>query len=225
MTEAEWLTGTDPGPMLDCLGEQASDRKLRLFGCACIRSVGHLLADGPISEKTIEFAERFADGQATRNELHGQAWGTPGEAYAVVLWKASDAAETAAEFAAGRVRMAVSDFTPRDAAFFARQPFFENAKAVPEAAYDDERSCQADLLRDIFGNRFRPAAVQPRWRTADVLGLARGIYDDRAFDRLPLLADALMDAGCDNEQVLSHCRSDGPHVCGCWVVDLVLGKE
>jgi hypothetical protein len=81
------------------------------------------------------------------------------------------------------------------------------------------------LIRDIFGNPFRPVAFDPRWRTADAVGLARGIYEDRAFDRLPLLADALMDAGCADEQVLSHCRSDGPHVRGCWVVDLVLSKE
>jgi hypothetical protein len=80
------------------------------------------------------------------------------------------------------------------------------------------------LIRDLFGNPFRPVAFDPRWRTADTVGLARGIYDERAFDRLPLLADALMDAGCADEQVLGHCRSEGPHVRGCWVVDLVLGK-
>jgi hypothetical protein len=84
---------------------------------------------------------------------------------------------------------------------------------------------RAYLARCVFGNPFRPVAFDLRWRTADVLGLARGIYDERAFDRLPLLADALMDAGCADEQVLGHCRSDGPHVRGCWVVDLVLGKE
>jgi hypothetical protein len=84
---------------------------------------------------------------------------------------------------------------------------------------------QAQVLRDVFGNPFRPVALDPRWRTADVLGLARGIYEDRASDRLPLLADALMDAGCDSDEILNHCRSDGPHVRGCWVVDLVLGKE
>jgi hypothetical protein len=84
---------------------------------------------------------------------------------------------------------------------------------------------QAEFVRDIFGNPFRTVAFDPQWRSADAIGLARGIYDDRAFDRLPLLADALMDAGCNDEQVLSHCRSDGPHVRGCWVVDLVLGKE
>jgi hypothetical protein len=77
----------------------------------------------------------------------------------------------------------------------------------------------------LFGNPFRPLAFDSRWRTADVLGLARGIYEDRAFERLSLLADALMDAGCDSEDTLSHCRGPGPHVRGCWVVDLVLGKE
>ena len=71
----------------------------------------------------------------------------------------------------------------------------------------------------------RPVAFDPRWRTADAVGLARGMYEDRALDRLPLLADALMDAGCADEQVLGHCRSEGPHVRGCWVVDLVLGKS
>ena len=88
-----------------------------------------------------------------------------------------------------------------------------------------ECAVQASLLRDVFGNPFRPVAFDPRWRTADVTALARGIYDDRAFDRLPLLADALMAAGCDSEDLLAHCRSEGPHVRGCWVVDLVLGKE
>jgi hypothetical protein len=87
----------------------------------------------------------------------------------------------------------------------------------------------AELLRrlahDIFGNPFQPSAFDPRWRTADAVGLARGIYEDRAFDRLPLLADALMDAGCADDQMVGHCRGDGPHARGCWVVDLVLGKE
>ena len=84
----------------------------------------------------------------------------------------------------------------------------------------------ADLLRDIFGNPFRPAAQDPAWRTETVLALARGIYEERAFDRMPILADALQDAGCTSEDVLGHCRdAKQVHVRGCWVVDLVLGKE
>jgi hypothetical protein len=83
----------------------------------------------------------------------------------------------------------------------------------------------ADLVRELFGNPFRPIAIDPRWQTSTVLDLARLIYDERAFDRLPILADALMDSGCDNDDVLSHCRGEGPHVRGCWVVDLLLGKK
>jgi hypothetical protein len=81
----------------------------------------------------------------------------------------------------------------------------------------------AALLRDIVGDPFRPATIDPRWRTADTVGLARGIYEDRAFDRLPLLADALMDAGCDSGTIVGHCHSIGLHTRGCWVVDLILG--
>ncbi len=84
---------------------------------------------------------------------------------------------------------------------------------------------QAHIFRDIFGNPFRPVAFDPTWRSSTAVDLARAIYDDRAFDRLPILADALQDAGCEDAAILGHCRGDGPHVRGCWVVDLVLGKE
>lgn len=84
---------------------------------------------------------------------------------------------------------------------------------------------QCQLLRDIFGNPFRPVMVSPVWQMANVLALAQAIYEDRAFDRMPILADALEDAGCTNQEVLGHCRGPGPHVRGCWVLDLLLGKE
>ncbi|MCE9566332.1 MAG: hypothetical protein K8U57_30275 [Planctomycetes bacterium] len=81
-------------------------------------------------------------------------------------------------------------------------------------------------MRDIIGNPFRPVTTDPTWLTTDVVALATGIYEDRAFDRMPILADALQDAGCDNDDILNHCRNANQvHVRGCWVVDLVLGKE
>ncbi len=80
-------------------------------------------------------------------------------------------------------------------------------------------------LRDIVGNPFRPIVFNPAWRTSTVRGLASAIYAERAFDRLPILADALEDAGCDQPDLLAHCRSDGPHVRGCWAVDLILAKS
>jgi hypothetical protein len=91
-----------------------------------------------------------------------------------------------------------------------------------------ELSIQADLLRDIFGNPFRRVTVQPswvQWKDGTVLHLARSIYEDRRFEDLPILADALEEAGCTDLDILGHCRSGGDHVRGCWVVDLVLGKR
>jgi hypothetical protein len=76
----------------------------------------------------------------------------------------------------------------------------------------------------VAGNPFRPPAFDPGWRTAAVVAIAEGVYEERAFDRLPILADALQDAGCDSDDILDHCRGPGPHVRGCWAVDLVLGK-
>ncbi len=106
-------------------------------------------------------------------------------------------------------------YTNQGDLFWSRQQYFDREMSL--------RFC--NQFRDVTGNPFRPVAVDPAWRTATAVGIAQAIYDDRAFDRLPILADALQDAGCENADILAHCRGDGPHVRGCWVVDLVLGKE
>jgi hypothetical protein len=113
--------------------------------------------------------------------------------------------------------------TPDDFGFSA----WRAADTVRKAGGDITRELadQTALLRDIFGNPFRPVAVDPAWLTSDVLALAKGIYEDRAFDRMPILADALQEAGCDSDDILNHCRGPGPHARGCWVVDLILGKS
>ncbi len=98
-------------------------------------------------------------------------------------------------------------------------------KSVRYAAYRAEQTAQSRLVEDIFGNPFRPTAFDPEWRTSTVVSLARGIYEERAFDRMPILADSLQDAGCDNDTILSHCRGQEQHVRGCWVVDAALNKE
>jgi hypothetical protein len=238
MTEAEWLTATDPTPLLGYSGENTNDRKLRLFACACCRRIWRLLADAGAPESnrhplryTVELGEKYADGLVSRRRLRGKDFGD-----------STDRAETLAAMATiymGRrgQKEPESSICARNAsalaAFAAARPnksvyYVEDIDAESSGrprVYRAERKAQAALFRDIFGNPFRPVAFDPRWRTADVLGLARGIYEERAFDRLPLLADALMDAGCGDEAILTHCRSDGLHVRGCWVVDLVLGKE
>jgi hypothetical protein len=86
----------------------------------------------------------------------------------------------------------------------------------------------ADLLRDILGNPFRRVSLRPswlRWQASMVPRIARAAYEERAFDRLPVLADALEEAGCTDADVLSHLRGPGPHVRGCWALDLILGKQ
>ncbi|MCE9568123.1 MAG: hypothetical protein K8U57_39475 [Planctomycetes bacterium] len=80
-------------------------------------------------------------------------------------------------------------------------------------------------MRDIFGNPFRKVKFNKKWRSSTVVALAKEIYEAKAFDQLPILADALQDAGCENEDILTHCRGPGPHVRGCFVVDLLLGKS
>jgi hypothetical protein len=94
----------------------------------------------------------------------------------------------------------------------------QQAQTVNECRDWSARLAQVtrSLLRDIFGNPFRPVTLDPRWLSSTVLDLARTIYDERVFERLPILADALMDAGCDSEEVINHCRSEGSHVRGCW---------
>ena len=82
-----------------------------------------------------------------------------------------------------------------------------------------------DILRHIFGNPFRPISLNPSWLTSTVLALAQGIYSEKAFDRMPILANTLQDAGCDNADILDHCRQPGVHTRGCWCVDLLLGKS
>ncbi|MBP3953754.1 hypothetical protein J8F10_00365 [Gemmata sp. G18] len=90
---------------------------------------------------------------------------------------------------------------------------------------NDEAVAQTWLTRDIFGNPFRPVTFSPSWRTSTAVALASQMYESRDFGAMPILADALQDAGCDSADVLDHCRGPGPHVRGCWVVDLVLGKR
>jgi hypothetical protein len=102
--------------------------------------------------------------------------------------------------------------------FGAGMPRTEEGNTAREAV-------EASLLRNLLGNPFRPVAFDPGWRTDTAVSLARRVYESRDFSLMPILADALQDAGCESADVLRHCREPGTHVRGCWVVDGVLGKE
>lgn len=212
MTDAEWQAATSPDQLLAHLGGGRSKRKLRLLACACCRRMGAFI---PAEfREMLATAERYADRQVRKSELPSH----------IKRFRHVDRAAGAVVLVAHKhgsvesLRMAIAEARWVLAANGQGRHFGE-----PLAA---EGAVQADLLRDVFGNPFRPVALSPAWLTSTVLALAQGTYEDRAFDRLPILADALMDAGCDNDNVLSHCRDDSQaHVRGCWVVDLLLGKE
>jgi hypothetical protein len=209
MTEAEWQASADLASMLELVRPKAGDRKLRLFACGCCRRVSRFMPDKR-SRTALAVAERFADGlasEAERQAAVSPTWHIPHDHSRWTLMPDVAAAAHEAMVAAGRA------------------VYRHSSQRQRHTALNGEHPSQAALLRDIVGNPFRPVAFDPRWRTADTVGLARAIYEDRAIERIPLLADALMDAGCADEQVIWHCRGDGPHVRGCWVVDLVLGKE
>lgn len=213
MTEAEWKRATNPDAVLAALGHPAGDRKLRLFAVACCRAVWPLLAGGP-GRAVVELAERYADGDTTDDDL----WA------GVVRLNAYQGADR--RHVTSRTGACLwAGWVPRWGKADLPSAVGRVARFAAAAGGKGHRATQAATARCIFGNPFRPVTFDPRWRSADAVGLARGIYDDRAFDRLLLLADALMDAGCSDEQIIAHCRGDGPHARGCWVMDLILGLE
>jgi hypothetical protein len=228
MTEAEWLVCTDPQRMLEYLGGAMSDRKLRLFACACLRNVWNQLTEER-SRTGVEVNERFADAQASGEELWTAAIEARkvDDAAAKGVWLAAGPADSL--WRAGRAAGAAVEVVERAAA---REAFKAGPEAVVPAmrvAAEATRRVQAELLRDLAGNPFRPVVLDPAWRTPSVRGLAQAAYDDRILpqgllDRpcLAILADALLDAGCNDTDLLTHLRGPGPHVRGCLAVDLLL---
>ncbi len=219
MTEAEWLTCTDTCAMLQFLGGKGSERKFRLFACACCRRIGHLLTDER-SRKGVEVAEQFADAKASEDELNmarRAAWAVSSHR----IDRLAVASEAAAE------ALWLND--AYGSAYHAHFASYNSYYSVGEAASASECAVQRRILGDIFGNPFRsfPALAVSwlAWNDGAIRKIAQAIYDARAFDCLPLLADALEDAGCTDADILAHCREPGEHVRGCWVVDLLLGKE
>jgi len=209
MTEAEWLNGVSNGDldrMLKKLRERGPalvHRKMRLFAHACWRRVWDRI--GNTGRRIEEISERYADGLASFAELD------------------------AAYQSDGSTCHAPDDDAFVEGIRFDLDPAVECAASDGEGLHEErwnaERRMQCFLLREVFGNPFRPAAIDPSWLTSTVTQLAQAIYDDRAFDRMPILADALEDAGCTDTSILEHCRGGGVHARGCWVVDLLLGKE
>jgi hypothetical protein len=219
MTEAEWLAASDPTPLTHFLARNLSDRKLRLFYCACSRRIWHLVGQEGY-RKIVELSELMADGHVVWEELQAAEFAAYSQHGSQGLNPALWAASLCGISNDMLHPCDYENISFRHAAWAAAQ-----ASKKPEETLVLERVSQCALLRDIFGNPFRPIALNPSWLTSTVLPLANGIYEEKAFDRMPILADALQDAGCDNEDILHHCRQPGEHVRGCWVVDLLTGRK
>jgi hypothetical protein len=226
MTEVEWLRCLEPQKMADFLNDRnwGSARKFRLFVCACVRRIWHLLSDDRY-RVAVELSEQAADGLITDEYIsdvwldwidQGNDFGSGGDAMVAALaatgvsfrWDWEDAHQYAVCAATG---VDIYDLDPDNAAV-----------AI-------ELEAQTRLLRCIMGNPFHHPPSIPAdlmsWNDGTLIKIAQGIYDARSFDNLPILADALEEAGCDNADILGHFRGPRPHVRGCWGLDLILGKS
>jgi hypothetical protein len=218
--EAAWVGGIYLRDLLSPLcyekkvhRTKAGQRKLRLYGCASCRRIWPLIPEGPC-RRTVETAERYADGRATKQDLKEALRPAvpflgvgPGPEH-------RDAVQAVFRVAAPESKRAA--WAGVDA-----------SSAHHGGAWTKDDGIFCVLLREVFGNPFRPMVAEQSWLTwngGTVVKLAKAVYEDRAFDTLPVVADALEDAGCTDPVVLSHLRGLGPHVPGCWAVDLLLGR-
>ena len=196
MTEEEWLSLKDPEGIFALLTEVASQRKCILFciGCCCFQARNRMT-------RPWRATEQFADGQITS------------EALAEIWYDGSSSMGTEAHFQSPpplQPKLWARDWSRRD--------FGSSIK--PSLSPD----AVTQIIRCIFGNPFRPVTLDTSWVTSTVTTLARTMYETRDFSAMPILADALQDAGCSEDQVLSHCRGEGVHVRGCWLIDLLTGR-
>jgi hypothetical protein len=216
MTEAQWLAAKHPTTLLES-GHCADPRKHGLFGCASARRVLHFLTD-PRFERGLRGREAQLDNPGNYVGLRNIASRAQSDL------SGREAPERERRAARSVYWACAAD--PRQAAEEARFAIGVDTFSTHLFAVDNEEILQAEIVRDLFGNPFRPLTFEDRWRTDTVVSLASTMYEAREFSAMPILADALQDAGCDNADILAHCRDTSlTHVRGCWVVDLVLGKK
>jgi hypothetical protein len=241
MTEAQWNTCTDPIVMIEFLrgdpsndtvtwfnsdwrfegAAEGKDRKFRLFACACCRRFWDRIPE-QCNRDAVVAVEDFLDGHLSAPELQealrasskvelkdGTRRSEPG--YWIVKY-----------LGRGFYKMTAA----ASALVVASKVMFMADEEYGGEARHEFNAIQADLLRCVFGPLpFRPIDLNPAWRSSTVNQLAESVYKPGAFERLPLLADALEDAGCTEAELLNHLRGPGVHVRGCWAVDLALGKR
>lgn len=246
MTEADWLTSTDFPALVRFAADRLSPRRQRLLGVGFCRAVAHLIAPPAVLLDALALYDDCAEhavwpseaekarqrcriaAQEAYEEYRAAVEGGPGRAggqhvRCEFAWAVSFIGVCPLPLAEVGTRAAI-------AAEYAVN-WRENGRSVSAGGLllhggvkDDQAEVMRGVVRDVVGNPFRPAAIAPDWRTDTVMLLARHMYDTREFGAMPILADALQDAGCTSDEILTHCRGPAPHFRGCWVVDALLGK-
>jgi hypothetical protein len=228
MTEEEWLEAVpDLGVMLGYLANlepQPSRRRIRLCMVAFCRSIWHLMTDERC-RRAVEVAEQFADDPAAEADLKAAIKALPNKRRDYSALHKTAPHDAARSCTSRKERFLLASLNQVIALTVMA---LQNGSHGPEAAAAQARQ-QAEMFRDVFANPFRPVALAPTHRTRTIVSLARAAYDERQFPsggfdphRLAVLADALEEAGASAE-VVAHLRSPGPHVRGCFAVDLCLG--
>jgi len=231
VTEHEWQKTTVPDLLMREVQASRSERKSRLVSVAIARRAAWAECD-PQFRHALDVAERHADGKADVSEVESAISGadSSGVMFATNLLKNLFKP----------VPQWVSKLTASGVAHFAvpesERVSDEDGVEIPgeyspegEVVYRTARACEliehCRLVREVFGNPFRPVGIEPSWLTSTVLAMARELYESRDFVAMPILGDALQDAGCDCDDLLNHLRGNGPHHRGCWALDLFVGKS
>jgi hypothetical protein len=210
MTEEVWQQCHQVETMIRFAQAKVTQRKLRLFLCACCRRLGELLSEE--DRQVLMVAEGFAEGQANDDQLS----------------KAHESASSRQGQPATALQTVASKSLTTDKVMWATRSICSAISRRDAIRWEEERRHQANLFRDIVGNLIRPAAIKSQWlewNDATVERLTRRIDASGEYELLPVLADALEDAGCDDQAILDHCRGQTAHARGCFVIDFILSKD
>jgi len=245
MTENEWLNAIKPYSCKEIAKDFGTARKLRLLMVGYLGPLQELFSPG--ARNVFLMLREWAEDECKR--IEDKPWSAPGGPLGDNMeWSLRGIASSAVGWVVHHgsriepnwtysIAMPGAELTDKVAQALVLKRVGNAPKGVSvthpshrawSQAWQNElqadQAKQADLMRCVYGNPFRPASCEPTWITPTVLSLAQSIYTDRTFDQLPTLADELEKTGCANQEILGHCRGPGPHVRGCWVVDLMLGK-
>lgn len=227
MKEKEWRASADGDALVRYWGSKFTERTARLLMLACCQRVRRYFRHEALASALQRLEKHCANPDKPNEPFEGDA--------------ARRAYRACNRIASGRVRdpgrgvafgvlaavepNSIAEELEEDFEFLTYSCVHDIAHSLSDE-HEAECAAQADIVRDILGNVFRPVTFDPAWRTTDAVALARQMYKTQKFAGMPILADALQEAGCEDEQVLAHCRDTAlAHVRGCWVLDAVLGAR